>query len=232
MRGREEANESTSRWSRHDWWGVVLEAPDAHALGSFYAQLLGWELSKDELGDAAVAPPEGVAYIGFQTSPTYVRPVWPPVEGAPQMTMHLDFEVSELEAAVAQAIELGARAGRAPATRQRPGASRPGGASILPLHRRLARAAATRPPLRKPRKRGGRCLSVACAPREGSVCHVYVARVGRGRVGRRRTRRARSWARGGALGSGMTSGLRSVTGHSVVQPVRNSTRTTPAEDSS
>lgn len=108
MRGREAANESTSRWARHDWWGVVLEAPDAHALGSFYAELLGWELSKDEPGDAAVAPPEGVAYIGFQTASTYVRPVWPPVEGAPQMTMHLDFEVSELEVAVAHAIELGA----------------------------------------------------------------------------------------------------------------------------
>ncbi|CAN5895182.1 hypothetical protein BH20ACT6_BH20ACT6_13480 [soil metagenome] len=108
MRGRQQGDGSTSRWLRHDWWGVVLEAPDARALAEFYAALLGWMVEKSDDGDAAVAPQDGVAYIGFQTAPTYVRPVWPPVEGAPQMTMHLDFEVSDLEAAVAHAIELGA----------------------------------------------------------------------------------------------------------------------------
>jgi predicted enzyme related to lactoylglutathione lyase len=98
MRGRSQAA----------WWGVVLEAPDAGALARFYAELLGWKLAKDEPGWATVAPPDGVAYLGFQTSPEYVQPVWPPVEGRQQMMMHLDLEVNDLDAAVAHAVELGA----------------------------------------------------------------------------------------------------------------------------
>jgi predicted enzyme related to lactoylglutathione lyase len=86
----------------------VLEAPDARALAGFYAELLGWRIAKDEPGWAAVAPPDGVAYLGFQTSPEYVPPVWPPAEGRQQMMMHLDIEVDDLEAAVSDAVELGA----------------------------------------------------------------------------------------------------------------------------
>ncbi len=109
VRGRSHADGSTSRWSRHDWWGAVLEAPDARVLARFYASLLGWELTSESPQDATVGPPDGVAYLGFQTSPEYVRPVWPPVQGSQQMMMHLDFEVSDLKAAVADALELGAQ---------------------------------------------------------------------------------------------------------------------------
>jgi hypothetical protein len=90
------------------YWGAVLDAPDAGELARFYARLLDWRVAKDEPGWAAVAPPDGVAYLGFQTSPEYVRPVWPPVEGAQQMMMHLDIEVSDLPAAVADALGKGA----------------------------------------------------------------------------------------------------------------------------
>jgi predicted enzyme related to lactoylglutathione lyase len=90
------------------FWGAVLEAPDARALARFYARLLDWKIAKEEPDWATVAPPEGVAYLGFQTSPEYVRPVWPPVDGRQQMMMHLDIEVDDLEASVADAIELGA----------------------------------------------------------------------------------------------------------------------------
>lgn len=37
-----------------------------------------------------------------------MRPVWPTVQGAPQMSMHLDIEVDDLDAAVAHAVEVGA----------------------------------------------------------------------------------------------------------------------------
>lgn len=37
----------------------------------------------------------------------FTRPVWPPVEGTQHMTMHLDFEGTDLVAAVAHAVELG-----------------------------------------------------------------------------------------------------------------------------
>ena len=86
----------------------MLDAPDARALARFYARLLGWEIGKDEPDWATVAPPDGVAYLGFQTSPEYVPPVWPPVEGRQQMMLHLDLEVSDLAAAVADAVEMGA----------------------------------------------------------------------------------------------------------------------------
>ena len=109
MRGRSQADDSTSRWSRSDWWGVVLEAPDARALARFYADLLGWEIAKNDPEYAAIGPSDGVAYLAFQTAPDYVRPVWPFREGSQQMMMHLDFQVSDLEVAVAHALELGAQ---------------------------------------------------------------------------------------------------------------------------
>jgi catechol 2,3-dioxygenase-like lactoylglutathione lyase family enzyme len=90
------------------YWGAVLEAPDARALARFYQRLLGWKIAKDEPEWATLAPPDGVAYLAFQTSPEYVRPVWPPVEGQQQMMMHLDIEVDDLETAVADATEIGA----------------------------------------------------------------------------------------------------------------------------
>jgi catechol 2,3-dioxygenase-like lactoylglutathione lyase family enzyme len=90
------------------WWGVVLEAPDAPSLARFYSQLLGWPIDKEEPSWATIGP-TGEAYIAFQTSPEYVPPVWPPEDGRQQMMMHLDVEVHDLEAAVADAIELGAR---------------------------------------------------------------------------------------------------------------------------
>ena len=35
---------SPDRWDRHDWWGVVLDAPDVAALATFYAELRGWAI--------------------------------------------------------------------------------------------------------------------------------------------------------------------------------------------
>jgi catechol 2,3-dioxygenase-like lactoylglutathione lyase family enzyme len=98
MRGRTKA----------EWWGAVLEAPNALALAEFYARLLGWTVAKAEPGWAAVSPPSGVAYLGFQTSPEYIPPVWPAVDGKQQMMMHLDLEVDDLQSAVEDAVEMGA----------------------------------------------------------------------------------------------------------------------------
>jgi catechol 2,3-dioxygenase-like lactoylglutathione lyase family enzyme len=105
MRGRTQNDGSSPRDSRHDYWGVVLDSPDGPALARFYADLLGWRLGP---AGEAILPPDGVAYISFQTSPEYVRPVWPPAEGRQQQMLHLDFEVDDLETAVAHAVELGA----------------------------------------------------------------------------------------------------------------------------
>ncbi len=92
------------------WWGVTLDAPDAHELARFYARLLGWELYPDAAGNgASVAPSADAGYnLGFQTEPHYVRPVWPARPGEPQMSMHLEIEVDDLDEAVAHAVASGA----------------------------------------------------------------------------------------------------------------------------
>ena len=108
MRGRETFDASTDRWSRSDWWGVVVNAPDAPALAHFYADLLGWKLATESPEHCTLGPDDGVAYLAVQTSPGHVRPVWPDHAGMQQMMMHLDFEVVDLDAAVTHALELGA----------------------------------------------------------------------------------------------------------------------------
>ena len=71
--------------TRNQWWGVVLDAPDARELARFYARLLGWQIFLDPDGDgASVAPSETAGYnLGFQTEPDYARPVWPAEAGRP-----------------------------------------------------------------------------------------------------------------------------------------------------
>jgi hypothetical protein len=96
--------------TRSQWWGVVLDAPDARELAHFYARLLGWQIFLDPDGDgASVAPSESAGYnLGFQTVPDYARPVWPAEAGRPQMSMHLDIQVDDLAEAVAHAVSVGA----------------------------------------------------------------------------------------------------------------------------
>ena len=108
MRGRMESDDKVDRWSRSDWWGVVLDAPDARALAHFYSDLLGWEISKESDDGCALAPTSGVAYLATQRAANYTRPTWPNADGQQQMMLHLDFEVVDLAAAVAHAVELGA----------------------------------------------------------------------------------------------------------------------------
>ena len=96
------------RWSRSDWWGVVLDAPDVGVLAHFYSELRGWPIWKQDAEGAALDLGEGVAYLSIQRNPDYVRPVWPGVPDRQQMMVHLDFEVTDLDEAVAHAVRLGA----------------------------------------------------------------------------------------------------------------------------
>lgn len=96
------------RWVRHDWWGVVLDAPDVAVLARFYSQLRGWPIYRQDTEWAALDLGEGVAYLAIQRNPDFLRPVWPNAPGSQQMMMHLDFEVTDLEAETARAVELGA----------------------------------------------------------------------------------------------------------------------------
>ena len=108
MRGRTTSGGDVPPEQRSDYWGVVLEAPDPQALGEFYSRLLGWPIRSSGANGATLKPDDGVAYLAIQRAEIYDRPVWPPQPGTPHATMHLDFEVSDLQAAVANALELGA----------------------------------------------------------------------------------------------------------------------------
>jgi predicted enzyme related to lactoylglutathione lyase len=90
------------------WWGTAIEAPDPGALASFYSELLGWPVSHQEPGTAILATPDGPTFIVFQAATDYQAPVWPPREGEQRTMMHLDFQVGDLESAVADAVALGA----------------------------------------------------------------------------------------------------------------------------
>lgn len=95
--------------TKHQWFGVVLDAPDARTLAHFYARLLGWRIFNETEGWADLAPSEDAGYnLAFATEENYVRPVWPTEEGKPQMSMHLDVEVDDLDEAVSYAVGLGA----------------------------------------------------------------------------------------------------------------------------
>ncbi len=107
MRGRTTSDGSVDPSKRSDYWGMVLEAPDPQVVGHFYAALLDWPVHNDEPNQVTLKPDDGVAYLAVQKADVFTRPIWPPEEGTQHMTMHLDFEVSDLEAAVAHAVELG-----------------------------------------------------------------------------------------------------------------------------
>ena len=90
------------------WWGTAIEAPDPGALAEFYSQLLEWPIVHQQPGTAVVAAPQGSIFVVFQQAQGYTPPVWPPVEGQQRTMMHFDFQVGDLDSAVAEAVALGA----------------------------------------------------------------------------------------------------------------------------
>jgi catechol 2,3-dioxygenase-like lactoylglutathione lyase family enzyme len=87
---------------------VNISAPDPHALGRFYHQLLGGELTADEPDWVVLRPPNGGVGLAFQTETDYIRPVWPAGPHDQQMMMHLEIGVDDLEQAAAVAEAAGA----------------------------------------------------------------------------------------------------------------------------
>jgi catechol-2,3-dioxygenase len=87
---------------------IVIDCADARLLASFYAGLLGWDIT--ETGDdwLVVSAPGCPLLLLFQQEEDYIPPVWPEVAGAQQKSMHLDFHVSNLDKAVRHAVSLGA----------------------------------------------------------------------------------------------------------------------------
>ncbi len=89
--------------------GIVLDTSDAQALASFYQRLLGWSRSQDEPGWVKLADPAGGPGLSFAEESDHVPPVWPAAPGSPQMQLHLDIAVADLDKAGNHAIACGAR---------------------------------------------------------------------------------------------------------------------------
>jgi hypothetical protein len=89
------------------WQGVVLDCSDPTALADFYTRLTGWPIVHADadwvtIADRADAQPK----LSFQRAPDHHPPSWP--DPASSMQVHLDFGVSNLDAAEMAAITLGA----------------------------------------------------------------------------------------------------------------------------
>jgi catechol 2,3-dioxygenase-like lactoylglutathione lyase family enzyme len=95
--------------SKGMWWGAAIEAPDPGALAAFYSRLLDWPVVHQEPGTAILKPPQDSIFLVFQLAEDYVPPVWPPADGRQRPMMHFDIQVGDLDAAVDDAVALGAR---------------------------------------------------------------------------------------------------------------------------
>ena len=107
---------------------VVLDAPDAHALATFYAGLLGMEV-KGAPGDDWVIITGAGYRIAFQQAPDLQPPDWPDPDRPQQF--HLDIRVADVDEAEPKVLD----ARRPPPARRRrrlPRLRRPGGPPLLP----------------------------------------------------------------------------------------------------
>jgi len=87
---------------------TVLQSPEPVALARFYGALTGWTVHEDGPTWLRVRPADGGPGLSVQYDDAYVPPVWPPESGRQGMQLHLDFQVEDLPAATARALELGA----------------------------------------------------------------------------------------------------------------------------
>lgn len=92
------------------FWGTVFNSTDPQTHARFYAELLGWRIHTNTENWVTVATSQENVYLGFQrqTDLPIARPVWPAVSGEQQMLNHLDIEVTDIDAAVSAALDLGA----------------------------------------------------------------------------------------------------------------------------
>ena len=88
---------------------VNIGAPDVIALARFYQRLLGWRIEREHPEFTIIRDPDGGVSLSCQLEDNYVPPVWPAGDGDQQMQLHLEIAVRDLDAAVAHALECGAR---------------------------------------------------------------------------------------------------------------------------
>jgi catechol 2,3-dioxygenase-like lactoylglutathione lyase family enzyme len=86
---------------------VALDCPDPAALAEFYRQIVGGTIEPQTAdGDWVLLRTESGSDLGFQLAPDHSPPEWP--DGTPQQ-LHLDFDVTDLEAGEQAVMAIGAR---------------------------------------------------------------------------------------------------------------------------
>jgi catechol 2,3-dioxygenase-like lactoylglutathione lyase family enzyme len=88
---------------------VCIDCADVDAMVAFYGRLLGWDVTFREPNWALLRDPAGGTGLSFQAEPAYRAPVWPEQGDGQDKMLHLDIKVDDLDAAVAHALESGAR---------------------------------------------------------------------------------------------------------------------------
>jgi len=83
---------------------IVIDCPDAEALGTFYGTMLDWK-TEVKPGWFQIRADYGQV-IDFQQVDDYTPPQWPG-QDVPQQ-MHIDVVVDDLDAAEAEVLALGA----------------------------------------------------------------------------------------------------------------------------
>jgi hypothetical protein len=85
---------------------VTLDCSDPRPLGEFWAAMLGGEIVLSS--ETTVVVRSDALRLAALRIPDHVPPTWP--DGAVPKQMHLDLAVTDLEGALAEAEQLGARA--------------------------------------------------------------------------------------------------------------------------
>jgi len=86
-------------------YATVIDSPDPARAAAFYGAILGMPVEYEDDVWVRLGDP-GPGSITFQLAPDHVAPQWPN-PGHPQQ-FHLDIEVTDLQAADRQVLELGA----------------------------------------------------------------------------------------------------------------------------
>jgi len=84
---------------------AIFDAADIDRVGSFYAEMTGWDVVRTDSDRFGVCTPGGQE-IEFQRAPDHIPPRWPGQEHPQQF--HLDLLIDGHEAAAQRAVGLGA----------------------------------------------------------------------------------------------------------------------------